>query len=100
MSRLLFLLTSLFFLSGSMIGQTLSGPETVKNYSIAQKRLLALSTFQFENFLSQNNLDQDSIMAIACMITGTPFLLPYNEGFTDKTSGDEDFINAGKIAEA
>lgn len=81
-------------------GQTISAGETVKNYSSAQKHLLAISTFQFENFISENVLDQDSLMAIACRITGMPFLLPYNEGFADKTSGGEDLINTGRIAEA
>src|SRR5450432_3711859 len=91
----LLLLTSAF-----AHGQTMSAVETVNNYSIAQKRLLVISTAQFTNLISQNNLDKDSIMIMACRLTGLPFLLPYNEGFADKVSGGADFINTGKIAQA
>ena len=81
-------------------GQVLSGPETVRNYSIAQKRLLVISTTQFANIITQNDLDQDSVMSIACDITGMPFLLPYSEGFLDSQSGGGNLINTGKIVEA
>jgi two-component system, sensor histidine kinase PdtaS len=81
-------------------GQSISAIETVKNYSVAQKRLLAISTAQFANSITQNNLDKDSVMILACRITCMPFLLPYNEGFGDEKSESTDFINAGKIYEA
>ncbi|WP_177189438.1 histidine kinase dimerization/phosphoacceptor domain -containing protein [Chitinophaga sp. YR573] len=45
--------------------------------------------------MAQNNLDRDSVMLIACRITGLPFLLPYT-GDDDNT----DLINAGKVHEA
>jgi len=67
---------------------------------VAQKRLLVVSTAQFTNFITQSNLDQDSVMAMACRITGMPFLLPYSDGFTGKASGGEDLINLGRIPEA
>ena len=81
-------------------GQSLSGPETAKNYSISQKRLLVTSTFQFANFINQDNLDKDSVMLIACHITGMPFLLPYNEGFSEKISVADNPINGGRIRDA
>jgi two-component sensor histidine kinase len=61
-------------------GQTPTAKEAVKNYSLPQKRLLVVNTLQFANFISQNNLDQDSLTAMACRLTGMPFLLPYLEG--------------------
>ncbi len=82
-------------------GQMLSVQATLKNYSVAQKRLLAVSTAQFINYLTQSSLDQDSVMSIACRITGTPFLLPWNEGFGARSaSGGADLINTGRISEA
>ncbi|HMC83873.1 MAG TPA: sensor histidine kinase, partial [Chitinophagaceae bacterium] len=84
----------------SLNAQNITAAETVKNYSTAEKRLLVISMAQFINILTQNNLDQDSVMSMACRITAMPFLLPYNEGFVNKVSGGEDLINAGKIAEA
>jgi len=81
-------------------GQVLSASVTINNYSLAQKRLLAVSTAQFTNFLTQNNLDKDSVMSMACNMTGMPFLLPYLDGFPDKISGGEDLINSGRITEA
>ncbi len=89
----------LFFVATSN-AQSAAAAETVKNYSVAQKRLLAISTAQFANFITQNNLDQDSIMTIACRITGTPFLLPYKEGLEDNLSTGWDLINAGRIDQA
>jgi two-component system, sensor histidine kinase PdtaS len=93
-------ITLLLLASAYAHGQTMSAAETVNNYSIAQKRLLVISTAQFTNLISQNNFDKDSIMIMACRLTGLPFLLPYNEGFADKVSGGADFINTGKIAQA
>jgi two-component sensor histidine kinase len=84
----------------SINAQSLTGPETVSKYSIAQKRLLVISTAEFLNFISSNNLDQDSVMLIASRLTGMPFLIPYNEGFQDRISPGTDLINAGMISEA
>jgi two-component system, sensor histidine kinase PdtaS len=67
----------LLLLIVSANGQSLSAAETVKHYPVAQKRLLVISTAQFANFITQDNLDHDSVMSIACHITGMPFLLPY-----------------------
>jgi two-component sensor histidine kinase/TPR repeat protein len=73
---------------------------TISNYSVAQKQLLVLSTAQFINFVTQNNLDQDSVIAMACQITGMPFFLPYRDGFAAKISDGEAFINSGEITKA
>jgi two-component system, sensor histidine kinase PdtaS len=78
----------------------LSAAAIIHNYSVAQKRLLAVNTAQFINQITENNLDKDSVMLMACQITGTPFLLPYSDGFADKVSGGEFFINSGRISEA
>ena len=59
-----------------------------------------MSTARFINFLTQNNLDKDSVMSMACSITGMPFLLPYCDAFADKISGGENLINSGRIPEA
>jgi two-component sensor histidine kinase len=52
---------------------------TLQYYSPAQKRLLLMSTCQFINFLTQDNLDQDSVLSIACRVTGIPFSMPYDD---------------------
>jgi two-component sensor histidine kinase/tetratricopeptide (TPR) repeat protein len=80
--------------------QILSAAATISKYTVAQKRLLAISTAQFTNFITQNNLDKDSVMSMARHMTDMPFLLPYNDGFADKTSGGEELINSGRIMEA
>jgi two-component sensor histidine kinase len=51
----------------------------VLHYSADQKRLLLVNTFQFINFVAQNNLDQDSALSIACSVTGIPFSMPYDD---------------------
>src|SRR5450432_848932 len=96
------LIAIILILFNSLItsGQTILATETVSNYSIAQKRLLVFSTIQFINFITQDNLDQDSVTTIACHITGMPFLLPYNVGFAGQISGAENLINEGRTAEA
>ena len=81
-------------------GRLLTAAATIRNYSVAQKRLLAVNTSQFINLITENNLDKDSVMLMACQITGMPFLLPYIDGFADKASGGEFFINSGRITEA
>jgi two-component sensor histidine kinase len=81
-------------------GPVLSAATTIRNYSVGQKRLLAVSSAQFINQITENNLDKDSVMLMACKITGMPFLLPYSDGFADKISGGEFFINSGRITEA
>jgi hypothetical protein len=81
-------------------GQTISAEETVKNYSVSQKRLLVINTAQFINYLTQDNLDQDSVMTMACHITGMPFLLPYNETFPGNYhSITADLVNDGRMEE-
>jgi two-component system, sensor histidine kinase PdtaS len=80
--------------------QVLSAAVTISNYSVAQKQLLVVSTAQFINFVTQNNLDQDSVISMACRIMDMPFLLPYRGGFADKISGGEAFINSGEITKA
>jgi hypothetical protein len=81
-------------------GKVLSAAVTISNYSVAKKQLLAVSSAQFIDFITQNNLDKDTVMSMACHITGMPFLIPYSDGFTAKVSGGEDFINSGRITEA
>lgn len=82
-------------------GQISSVPETVKNYNLAQKRLLVIGVFQSANCLTQNILDQDSIMAIACHVSHMPFLLPYKECFPEETNAPTSkFLNIGQINEA
>ena len=66
------------------------GPATVSNYSIPQKRLLVLSTAKFIHLLTQDIYDQDSIMTIACRMTGQPFLLPYSEDLEGDNFSDEE----------
>jgi hypothetical protein len=81
-------------------GPVSSAATTIRNYSVAQKRLLAVSTAQFINQITQNNLDKDSVMLMACQIIGMPFMLPYDDAFADKASGGEFLINSGRINEA
>ena len=97
--RMITLLLTLTF--NNVAGQTLTGTETVNNYSIAQKRLLAITIFQCADFQTQNNQDQDSIMAIACKITGMPFLLPFNETFpANRNAQTTELLNTGRLKEA
>lgn len=72
----------------------------ISNYSVAQKKLLEMSTVQFIETLTQNNLDKDSVMLMARQITGMPFLLPYSDGFLNKVSGGEKLVNSGQITKA
>ena len=91
----------LFIMGLPALGQPASARVTLENYSIPQKRLLVVSTAQFINFLTQSSLDQDSVMSIACRITGLPFLLPYNENFGNNVAlAGTALVNAGKIPEA
>lgn len=71
-------LTCLFFTG---YGQSLSGPETVRRYSVAQQRLLALSTARFIDMITVRNLAEDSLRSMACRMTGLPLLIAYTEGF-------------------
>ena len=85
----------------SINGQTSSVAETVKNYTIAKKRLLVTGVFQSANCLTQNNLDQDSIMAIACRITHMPLLFPYKESFPEESNTPTiNYLNSGQLNEA
>src|SRR5580704_7554315 len=70
---------------GTGYGQSLSGPETVRRYSIAQRRLLAYSTTRFLDLITVHNLEEDSLRSMACRITGLPWLLPYTEGLDSVT---------------
>jgi len=81
-------------------GQLLPAAATVSNYSVAQKRLLEVSTVEFINQNTENSLEQDSVTSIARQITGMPFLLPYSDGFAGKVSGGEGFIDSGRTAAA
>jgi len=67
-------------------GQPLSGPETVRRYSMAQQHLLAISTTRFLDLITVHNLEEDSLRSMACRITGLPWLLPYTEGL-DSVAG-------------
>ncbi|MEO6315258.1 MAG: sensor histidine kinase [Chitinophagaceae bacterium] len=87
-------------LQASGSAQHLSGPETVNTYSIAQKRLLINNTVQFVKILNQNDIEADSAMSMARLITQLPFLLPYTEGLDSSQSESTDLINTGRIAEA
>ena len=92
------LLVCLWF---NLHSQSLTGKETVSRYNSAQKRLLVLSTARFINLHTQDNLDRDSVMLMACRITGLPFLTPYTDDFDNELpSVGADLINAGKIPEA
>lgn len=85
----------------SAMGQTLTSSETVINYTPAQKRLLVISTFEFTNLITQNNLDQDSIINMSCRLTGMPFLIAYLEYFSDSsTTVAANLINSGHIGSA
>ncbi|MCQ6957007.1 histidine kinase dimerization/phosphoacceptor domain -containing protein [Mucilaginibacter aquariorum] len=96
-----FLVVILFLLVEKVSGQTNTSETVLKNYSSSKKRLLVISTVQYINLLTQNNLDQDSIKLIANRITGQPFLLTYTEGFKNQQSSPgADLINKGKISEA
>lgn len=81
----------------NIYGQSISGPETVKKYSISQKQLSVINTFQLAHFINRDNLDKDSVRLIVCRITGMTFLLPYNEGFSDKISVAVIPVNNGRI---
>jgi two-component system, sensor histidine kinase PdtaS len=78
----------------------LSAAATISKYSIAQQRLLVVSTAQFINAITQNHLDKDSVLSMACHMTGMPFFLPYSEGFSNTASGGEHLIDSGRITEA
>jgi len=73
MNRIILIIFFLFVV-GHTHGQTLSAAATVNSYSIAQKRLLLISTAQIIDAITQNNLDQDSVMLMARRATGLPFV--------------------------
>jgi two-component system, sensor histidine kinase PdtaS len=89
------------WLSANAYCQPLTGPAAVAGYSPAQKQLLVRSTATFIQFLNQQSLDKDTVMMIACRITGIPFLLAWAED-PDHTSFSPgaQWINAGNIAPA
>jgi hypothetical protein len=89
------------WLSVSTYGQPISGPAAVAGYSPAEKQLLVRSTAAFIQLLNQQSLDEDTVMSIACGISGVPFLLAWAEE-PDSTSFSPgaQWINAGKIAQA
>jgi two-component system, sensor histidine kinase PdtaS len=85
----------------SAAGQAPSGPATVRSYSIAQKRLLVISTARFIDLITVSNLEEDSLRSMACRITGLPWLLPYTEGLDSATdSPGYKLINSGRTSEA
>ncbi|HTL07100.1 MAG TPA: sensor histidine kinase [Chitinophagaceae bacterium] len=97
--HVLFLL--LVLAGGHLTGQALTGTATVNNYSTAQKRLLVKTIFEYANYLTQHNLDQDSIMDIARQVTQLPFLLPYKETFPEGRDGPiTALVNNGQLKEA
>src|SRR5262245_1590768 len=73
--------------------------ETIAKYSIAKKRLLVLSVAAFTNLITQNSLDRDSVMLMACRATGLPFLIAYEDDY-DSLSSVTQLINSGKIRQA
>ena len=82
------------------VAQSISAQATIRKYNTTQKRLLVISTAQFINFLTQSNLDQDSVMVIARRVTGMPFFLPTDGGLNRiSTSRGTELINQGKILE-
>jgi len=94
-------ITLLVCLGFDLHSQLLTGEETVRSYSSAQKRLLVRSTATFTNLITQNNLDHDSVVLIACKVTGLPFLLAYTDDDDNESpSPGAGLINAGKIPEA
>ncbi|MEJ1241879.1 sensor histidine kinase [Chryseolinea sp. T2] len=84
---------------GPLYAQNDSGVNTTSHYSLAQKRLLLLSTASFIHRVFQDDIDGDSVMVLACQITGLPFLLAYNENLRGESPGAE-LINNGKIVDA
>jgi two-component system, sensor histidine kinase PdtaS len=100
MTKYLLLIVALWLSAGAH-GQPLTGPAAVAGYSPAQKQLLVRSTATFIQFLNQQSLDRDTVMLIACRITGIPFLLAWAED-PDHTSFSPGakWINTGNIAQA
>jgi two-component system, sensor histidine kinase PdtaS len=96
-----FLIIVGLWLSAGAHGQPVTGPAAVAGYSPAQKQLLVRSTATFTQFLNQQSLDKDTVMMIACRITGVPFLLAWAED-PDHTSFSPgaQWINTGNIAQA
>ena len=87
-------------LSCNVYCQQLTADETIKGYNTAQKRLLLRSAARFTNIISQNSLDQDSVIMIAAKVTGLPFLVAYSDEDDTPSSVTADLINAGRIPEA
>ena len=96
------LMTAFFVcLCFNLHSQPLTAEETVGSYKEAQKRLLVLSTARFINLQTQGHLDQDSVLLIACRITGLSFLTPHSDAFDNELfSIGAELINADKIPEA
>ena len=85
----------------ALSGANGTGPATVAGYSPAQKQLLVRSTAAFIQVLNQQSLDRDTVMLIACRITGVPFLLAWTEDPDSTTfSPGAQWINTNKIAQA
>ena len=94
-------ITLLVFLNFNLYTQPLTAKETVKQYTLAQKMLLVHSTAQFTHLITQNRLDKDSVMLIACGVTGLSFLTAYADEFDPELSSvGNELIDAGKITEA
>jgi two-component sensor histidine kinase len=86
------------YLCVTAYAQPNSAEATLSTYTSAQKRVLVLNTAKFINIISQNNFDKDSVVLMACSITGVPFLTAHGEDTVANTGSA--FINVGKIDDA
>jgi len=80
-------------LYGHASGQDTAASTVIKNYSVPQKRLLTVTTARYIDIISQRIVEKDSLMLLACKITGQPFLTAYSEGNID----DPGLVAAGLI---
>jgi two-component sensor histidine kinase len=94
MARYLLMLAFFVCFCSGVFGQGLSGAETVKGYTVAQKQLLVASTAKFINTITQNNLDRDSVVLIACQVTGLPFEIAYHDDYLPGAVGADQIRQA------
>jgi hypothetical protein len=66
----------LFIMVLPVFGRPVSAKTTLLKYIVPEKRSLAVKTAQFINIFTQSALDKDSVVSLACRITGMPFPLP------------------------
>lgn len=82
-------------------GQDTPASTVIKNYSVPQKRLLTVTTARFINIINQRIVERDSLLLLACKITGQPFLTVYSAGSIDDPGVvAAGLINAGNTKEA